>query len=60
MSYSELITVTEASKIMNVSRATAYRLANHREIPVVMLGGCVRIHRRKLIELLENKVEMKV
>lgn len=60
MSYSELITVTEASKIMNVSRATAYRLANHREIPVVMLGGCVRIHKRKLIELLENKVEMKV
>lgn len=59
MSDSELITISEASEILNVSRATAYRLAAHREIPVVMLGGCVRIHRRKLIELLENKVEMK-
>ena len=49
-----LISVSEAAKMLDVSRATAYRMANDHLIPTVrMLKRGVRVHREQLQEMID-------
>lgn len=38
-----LLKVNEAAELLNVSRATMYRLLSERKIPIVKVRGCTRI-----------------
>lgn len=37
------VSMSEAARLLNVSRPTVYRLAKMQGFPVVRLGGCVRV-----------------
>lgn len=49
-----LISVTEAAKMLDMSRATAYRMAHDHLIPTVrMLKRGVRVHREQLQQMID-------
>ncbi|WP_419789460.1 helix-turn-helix domain-containing protein [Pseudomonas petrae] len=49
-----LISVAEAAKMLDVSRATAYRMASDHRIPTVrMLKRGVRVHREQLQQMID-------
>lgn len=37
------VSMSEAARLLNVSRPTVYRLAKMQGFPVVHLGGCTRV-----------------
>jgi excisionase family DNA binding protein len=43
-----LMTVTEAGRLLRISRGRAYELARTGELPVVRIGRSVRVRRDKL------------
>ena len=45
-----LITVTEAARLLRVSRPTIYKWCNVAGFPAVKIGGCTRIVASDLIE----------
>jgi excisionase family DNA binding protein len=60
----EVLTIEEAAKVLRIGRGAAYALARQylatdgREgLPVVRLGGSLRVPRAKLLALLEADVE---
>lgn len=50
-----LIRVGEAARLIGVSRTTMYELINGGRIPVVRLGGSIRINRQALLEQIERE-----
>jgi excisionase family DNA binding protein len=47
------MTVKEAARLCGISRQYAYVLAARGELPVIKFGGAVRIHRQRLLKMLE-------
>ena len=45
-----LITVTEAARLLSVSRPTIYKWSNTVGFPAVKIGGCTRIVAGDLVE----------
>lgn len=53
---SELLTVTEAARVLHVSRASAYSLAAAGRIPVVRIGPrTIRVPRSRLVRWIEAR-----
>lgn len=52
-----LISVSEAAKILGISRSTAYRLAKDGRIPCVRSFGPVRVHEQKLRQLIDEEAD---
>lgn len=52
-----LLTVPQAANIMQVSKSKAYIMAKNREIPVVVLGGNIRVPEDSFKEYLASKTE---
>ena len=50
----ELLRVTEAAKLLALSRTKVYEMAERAEIPVVRIGSAVRIPRRRLLEWIDG------
>jgi excisionase family DNA binding protein len=50
------LTVTEAAKLLGISRGSAYECVRTGEIPSIRLGGRIVIPRSKFDELLRGKV----
>jgi hypothetical protein len=53
-----LLTIEEAARVLRVGRSLAYQLAHEYEgsggvsgVPVIRLGGCLRVPRWALVEL---------
>jgi len=44
----QLLTITEAARLLNVSRTTTYRLIHRADLPAVKVGGQLRIDRDEL------------
>jgi excisionase family DNA binding protein len=55
--YERLLTVPQAAGIMQISKSKAYAMAKNREIPVVSLGGNIRIPEQAFRDYLRNKTE---
>jgi excisionase family DNA binding protein len=49
----ELLRVTEAAKLLALSRTKVYEMAERGEIPVVRIGTAVRVPRRRLLEWID-------
>lgn len=47
-------TIREAAVILKIHRATAYRLVQRGELPVVRIGSVLRVPARELQRLLER------
>ena len=56
----EMLTVPEAARVLRIGRTLAYQLASRfldgepDGIPVIRLGGCLRVPRQALIELMQD------
>ena len=50
-------TFEEVAELLGISRAKAYRLMQHRSIPVVMFGKAVRVPRAALLKVIEERTE---
>lgn len=57
MSERLLITIREAAELLGLSESTVYRLAREDKIPVVRIGGSVRVNRRHLEAWIEQHTE---
>jgi excisionase family DNA binding protein len=54
----KLYRLDQAAKILNISKATAYRLIEERKIPFYKIRGSVRVAEKDILEYLEqNRVE---
>ncbi len=51
------VTVTEAARLLGVSRAMAYECVRTGEIPSVRLGARILIPRHRLVALLDGEAE---
>lgn len=51
------VNMTEAARLLGVSRPTLYRLAKTPGFPVVRLGGCTRVLVDDLREWMKQQVE---
>lgn len=51
------VTVTEAAKLLGVSRAMAYECVHTGEIPSVRLGARILVPRHRLVALLDGEAE---
>jgi excisionase family DNA binding protein len=51
-----LVSVSEAGKFLNLSRATLYVLMERGELPYCKIGGARRIPRKALVELAERSL----
>jgi excisionase family DNA binding protein len=49
----ELLRVTEAARLLALSRTKVYEMAEREEIPVLRIGTAVRIPRRRLLEWIQ-------
>jgi excisionase family DNA binding protein len=47
----------EVAELLGISRAKAYRLMQHREIPVVTFGKSIRVPREALLEFLRARTQ---
>ena len=47
-------TVTEAARLLGVSRNSAYEAVRRGEIPTIRIGRRILVPRRQLAELLQN------
>lgn len=53
-----LLRISEAAKLMGVSRGTLYRLASEGRLPVIRVtAGCLRVPRAELLKQLESETE---
>jgi excisionase family DNA binding protein len=50
-----LLTLNQASTLLNLGRTTLYRLINQERLPVMRFGRAVRIHPVHLQEWLEQR-----
>ena len=50
----------EVAELLGVSRAKAYRLMQHRQIPVVLFGKSVRCPRESLLGFIRERTELPV
>lgn len=50
----ELLTVSEAAKLLRINPKTAYELISLKKLPATKVGGSVRLHREALLEWLKN------
>lgn len=53
------VSVTEAARLLGISRRSAYRAAASGDLPAVRIGGRIVIPRRRLLQLLEGTAEPK-
>ena len=51
------MTISEASSYINVHKMTAYVWASKGLLPVAKIGGCLRVDKLKLDELLDASIE---
>lgn len=56
LSTGEIITISEAAKLLHVSRSTAYRLADSGELKAFYLGKCRRTSTTVCEELINAKM----
>jgi excisionase family DNA binding protein len=49
-----LLRVSEAARLLSISRSTMYQLTASGKVPVVRLGGTVRVPRRALEQLADQ------
>lgn len=53
----QLISVTDAAKILGLGRSTTYRLAQEGDLPVVRISkNTIRIHKERLIAMIESSL----
>jgi excisionase family DNA binding protein len=52
-----LLTPAETARLLRVSRSSIYRLIQRNELPVVRVGGVVRVHRAALTAWLDAQLE---
>jgi excisionase family DNA binding protein len=52
-----LLTVPQAAEMMQISKSKAYTMAKNKELPVVFLGGNIRIPEKPFKDYLEQKIE---
>lgn len=57
---SELLRVSDAARVLSMSRTKVYEMAARGELPVVRIGTAVRIHRRRLLEWLDEQLDADV
>jgi len=55
-----LLRADEVAELLGISRAKAYRLMQHRSIPVVTFGKAVRVPRAALLKVIEERTEQAV
>jgi len=56
----ELLTIQELSQTLKISRVTAYRMVEHRDIPFCKVRGALRFMRRDIeAYLLQTRIESK-
>lgn len=48
-------TISEAAKIIGISKSLAYRLARDGQIPTIKLGNRILIPKKKLYKFIEEK-----
>lgn len=48
-----LISVEEAAYMLGVSRGTAYMLASDGRLPTMRFGRCVRVHLKRLEQMID-------
>jgi excisionase family DNA binding protein len=51
----ELLRVSDAAKLLSMSKSKVYEMAEKGEVPVVRIGTSVRIPRRKLLAWVEER-----
>jgi excisionase family DNA binding protein len=52
----DMLTIREASEVLNVSRSLVYDLVKHKKIQHYRIGGAIRIHRDDLMIYLNNSI----
>lgn len=52
---SKTVTVSEAARLLGISRSGAYRAAAAGQLPAIRIGARVVISRARLMEMLEGK-----
>lgn len=53
--YPPLLTVIEVAKLVRISRQSIYNMIRRGVIKSVHIGGCIRVPRDELIDMLEGK-----
>jgi excisionase family DNA binding protein len=50
-----LLTIPDVAELLKISISTVRRLQQHRKIPFVKVGGCVRFNRSDIAAYLEKR-----
>jgi excisionase family DNA binding protein len=50
-----LVSVEQAARLLGLSRAMAYGMAQRGELPTVRFGRSVRVHRRELERMVDER-----
>lgn len=53
-----LLRVSEAARLLSISRSTAYQLVAARAIPTVRIGRSVRIPRKQLDQWINDRADL--
>ena len=53
----QLLKIEETAKVLGIGRSKAYEMVRRRELPIVRIGGSVRVPATELRRWIEQKTE---